>query len=446
VSTSALRRPAWWAVAAVGLIAALIMSLTWPLNYDEAFNYLYFADRGFRFTVTDYSYPNNHVLFTLIQALIPRRLVEADPYVLRIPNLFLSAALVGVLARDSRRAWAGSLKALAIVFAGPSALQYFGQARGFQLGTLLAALALLAALRWADRRWGWVAAALLMALATWAVPTFAYGAPILTAYYGLRRDLRAAVGYSVLYLAVAMALYGPILDQVFSQRTNSFSQFRPFGDYAGDLVSSSFFLPTLLAIALFGLAGWAWLRSILVAEIEPEAGRAFLFIGFPLAFVLIAEVIPALGIAASPFVRSASFLPAFLLVGLWNAPTWKVPTWRWAATGLMAINLALGVGWWQGIADGSGITNFHGTAFGQTPRLDPLLDDDLAVAAVRCGWTDEWTCRLYEQRLIDHGITVAYPKEEVPAGTCVVGKHPPRPGTGIEVVLEDGRRGLVCYG
>ncbi|MGH9053955.1 MAG: hypothetical protein ACRDWX_13290 [Acidimicrobiia bacterium] len=311
---------------------------------------------------------------------------------------------------------------------------------------MLAVLALHAAVRWADRPWGWVAAAFLMALATWAVPTFAYGAPILTAYYGLRRDLRAAVGYSLLYLAVALAFYGPILDQLFSERTNSFSQFRPFGEYAGDLVSSSFFLPTLLAVVVLGLAGWAFLRSIPVADTESAAGRAFLFIGFPLAFLLIAEAIPALGIAASPFVRSASFLPAFLFVGLWNAPTWKVPPWQWAATGLMAINLALGVGWWQNIADGSGITNFHGTAFGQTPRLDPLLDDDLDVAEARCGWTDEWTCRLYERRLVDHGITVTYPKDEVPVGPCVVGEHPPRPGTGIEVVLGDGRYGLVCYG
>ncbi|MGH8935091.1 MAG: hypothetical protein ACRDXD_02295 [Acidimicrobiia bacterium] len=78
--------------------------------------------------------------------------------------------------------------------------------------------------------------------------------------------------------------------------------------------------------------------------------------------------------------------------------------------------------------------------------MDPLLDDDLDVAEARCGWTDEWTCRLYERRLVDHGITVTYPKDEVPVGPCVVGEHPPRPGTGIEVVLGDGRYGLVCYG
>lgn len=438
-----IRTPAWWAVVATGLTASLIMALVWPFNYDEGFNYLYYADRGFRFTITDYAYPNNHMLFTLVQGTIPRRLVDLEPLVLRLPNLFVSVTLVVALAWDRTRLKTGPLRALAIVFAGPFALQYFGQARGFQLGTVLAALGLLAAIRLSDRPWGPVAAAGLLALAAWSVPTFAFGAPVVAVWLLLRRDVRGAFTYSALFLGIATLLYAPVLGQLVSDRTNSFSTFRPLGEYAGDLVSSSFFLPLGLSIVAFVLGISAWLRSTTkLRDSDNRSAKTFLFGGFCLAFVLVAELLPLADISASPFVRNASFFPAFVLFGLWNAPWSRFASLAIAV--LIGLNVMLGIGWVSKIADGSGVVAFRGTVSGQTPRLDELID--MGVAELHCGWTDEWTCRLYEARLRAAGIKLVYPLENVPSGPCVVGEYPPLPGTGIEVVERDGATGLVCYG
>lgn len=419
------------------------MALVWPINYDEGFNYLYYADRGFRFTITDYAYPNNHVLFTLIQAMIPRRLVDQEPLVLRLPNLLVSVALVVALAWDRTRLKSGPLRALAIVFAGPFALQYFGQARGFQIGTAFAALGLLTAIRFSSRPWGAAGAAGLIALAAWSVPTFAFGAPIVAVWFLLRRDARGAFVYSVLFAGTATLLYAPVLGQLLSDRTNSFSEFRPLGEYSGDLVSNSFFLPLGMSIAVLVLGILAWFRSS--ARLRGSDGRSaktFLFVGFCLMFVLIAEFVTLADIAASPFVRNASFFPAFVLVGLWNAPLSRFT--RLVIAALIGLNVLLGVAWVSHIADGSGIVAFRGTTSGQTPRLDELLN--MAVAELHCAWTDEWTCRLYEARLQAAGINLVYPLEHVSPGPCIIGNHPPLPGTGIEVVARDGATGLVCYG
>lgn len=431
---------------AVAVGATVLMSLTWPHNYDEAYNYIYFADRGFRYIVTNYHAPNNHVFFTLFQGLIPRGMVEWEPIVLRIPNLFASAALIGVLAWDRERLWASPLKAVAIVFAGMFAVQFLGQARGYHLATLLTTLALLSAVRLVERPWGPIMAAGLMALATWTIPTFAYGAPIIGIYYALERRVRAAFAYSAVFVLLVLLLYRPIMGQILSDYTSSFSRFRPLGEYALDVAANSFFLPALLAAVLLGLGAWALVRSLPLIGKDADAARAFLFLGFPVVFVIVAEVITALGVAASPFVRNMVFLPAFVLVGLWKAPTWKSAYLRWAAVLLISVNVVLGIVWWTNIANGSGIVDYEGTAIGQTPDLRPLLDEGLGVVEIRCAWTDEPTCRLYERGLVAHGILVTYTTEEVPASACVMGKYPPRPGTGIEVLLKDGQSRLVCFG
>lgn len=235
------------------------------------------------------------------------------------------------------------------------------------------------------------------------------------------------------------------LDQVFSDRVNAMSSFLPPGEYTAALARESAFLPWPVTAAVMVLATAVLVRAARGRLEDPEAGRAFLLLGYGLCFVLLTEMIPRIGIAASPFVRNASFLPVFLVVGLWSGVSGLGPVWRWALATVLAVNVVLGVVWWVGIVEGSGITSHAGTAFGQTPRLEALLEVAPAVAEARCAWTDEWVCRLSEPKLGEHGIEFTYPVPDLVSGPCLIGEHPPRPETGIELVLSDGRKGLVCY-
>ena len=77
-----------------------------------------------------------------------------------------------------------------------------------------------------------------------------------------------------------------------------------------------------------------------------------------------------------------------------------------------------------------------------------LIDDALAgedLAEIRCAWTDEWTCRLYEKHFVDRGVLVTPLVATIEATECAVGRYPPQSGTGIDLIYRDGSKRLVCF-
>jgi len=435
-------------VAVVGFVLTWQMALSWPHNYDEAFNYLFFADRGPRFAVTDYSYPNNHIFFSLIQGLIPRSLADSVPLALRGPNFFISAALLVVLTAEIWRRWTTLPKAVALVFAGPWALMYFPVARGYQLGALLTAAALLLVARYADLRWTPSAAAVMIALAAWTVPTFAFGAPIVAALYALRRRWRDATVYSTVFVVLAFLLYVPVLDQLFGDSTNSVTPALPFTRFARALGGELFFLPdwaSLIILAMGAAALVLAIRTLLQpAEADERTRWSFLLLGFALTFVISAELITLFTDVSSPFVRNAAFASLFVPVGIWASELWRYRVVQVVIVGLLAWNVLLGVDLYQGVTDGSEVLAFEGTYLGHTPRLDELVDDG-EVVEIRCFWTDTPTCELYQAQFEDNGVTVSLMVDTIGATECVLGSHPPQLGTGIDVVYRTGERKLVCF-
>lgn len=443
------RTQVFWivAVAVVGLLIAWQMALNWPHNYDEGFNYLFFSQRGFRFTVDNYTYPNNHILFTLIQATIPRSLVDAEPLILRIPNALISAGLLVVLTTRVRRRWTGVPMAIALVLAGPWSIIFFPVARGYQLGALLVAVALLVAARYPDEPWTPPVAGLTMALAAWAVPTFAYGAPILAIVWALRREWRSAAVYSGVFGTVAFVMYLPVLDQLFSDSTNSVNAALSITRFARDLTRELFFLPDPAALILVGLSLWALVvagRRVAAGSDDAGARWAFLLVGYPVVFVVSAELITLLTDVSTPFFRNAAVASLFLPVGIWASSLWARPLVRVLLVGLLAWNTLLGLDLYFGVANGSEIVSYEGTFIGQTPRLDDVLAEE-DLAEIRCFWTDEWTCKLYEDHFTERGVVMTTLVDSIEATGCAVGHHPPMAGTGIDLIYTDGHRGLVCF-
>lgn len=443
------RTQVFWiaAIAAAGLLITWQMSVSWPHNYDEGFNYFFFGQRGFRFTVDNYTYPNNHILFSLIQAAIPRSLVDAEPLALRIPNLFISTGLLVVLTAQARRRWTGLPMAVALVLAGPWSIIFFPVARGYQLGALLVAIALLITARWADAAWTPLVAALLMALAAWTVPTFAFGAPVLSIWWAMRRQWRPAAVYSSVFVVLAFLLYLPVLDQLFGETTSGRNETLSLTRFARDLTRELFFLPDWAALIIVGLGGWALFEAgrRQLARTEDTGSRwSFLLLGYPLVFVLVAELLPRVTDVSTPFFRNAAFASLFIPVGIWVSPVWTRPIVKILLVTLLTWNSVLGLNLYLGVTDGSRIVDYEGTFIGQTPRLDDVLADE-DLAEIRCAWTDEWTCRLYEKHFQDRGVLVTPFVEIIEATECAVGRYPPQAGTGIDLIYTDGHRGLVCF-
>lgn len=434
-------------VAAVGFLAVWQMSLNWPHNYDEGFNYLFFGSRGFWFSIDNYTYPNNHIFFTLIQAAIPRSLVDAEPLVLRIPNLLISTGLLVVLTTERRRRWTGVPLALALVLAGPWSIIFFPVARGYQLGALLTAIALFIGSRDPAGPRAAPGAALLMALAAWSVPTFAYGAPVLVLMWALRRQWRAAAVYSAVFATTALLLYLPVLDQLFGESTSGINETLPFGRFARDLTGELFFLPDPVALVVVGLGLLALVdagRRLRAGTEDSRTRWAALLLGFPATFVVIAEALPLVTSISTPFFRNAAFASLFVPAGIWASTLWQRPVVKLLMVGLLAWNSLLGLSLYRGVTDGSRIVSYEGTFIGQTPRLDEVLAGE-DLAEIRCAWTDEWTCRLYARHFQDRGVLVTPLVDRIEATACAVGRYPPRAGTGIDLVYSDGRRGLVCF-
>jgi len=436
------------AVAALGLIVTWQMALNWPHNYDEGFNYLFFGDHGLRFTVENYTYPNNHILFSLVQAAIPRSLVYAEPLVLRIPNVFISAGLLVVLTAEFHRRWSSVPMALALVLAGPWSIIFFPVARGYQLGALLVAAALLEASRFPDTTWTPRLTGLLMALATWTVPTFAFGAPVLTVLWAARRRWRAALAYSISFVFMSFLLYLPVLDQLLGESAARRNPTLGFTQFARDLTGELFFLPDWTALVIVGLGGWALFeagRAVLAGTDDRQARWTALLLGYPVVFMLIAELMPRFSGVTTPFFRNAAFASLFIPAGIWASSLWSRPIVRVVLVGLLAWNSLLGLNLYLGVTDGSRIVEYEGTAVGQTPRLDDVLANE-DLTELRCAWTDEWTCRLYEEHFEDRGVLVSPLVATIEATECAVGRYPPAAGTGIELIYTDGTTGLVCFG
>ncbi|NNC91471.1 MAG: hypothetical protein HKN80_03145 [Acidimicrobiia bacterium] len=435
------------AVAALGLIVTWQMSLSWPHNYDEGFNYLFFGERGFRFTVDNYTYPNNHILFSLIQAAIPRSLVDAEPLVLRIPNIFISAGLLVVLTAEIRRRWSSVPLALALVLAGPWSIIFFPVARGYQLGALLVAGTLLIVSGYPDERWTPPVAATLMALAAWTVPTFAFGAPVLTALWIARRRWRAAAVYSAVFVVLAFLLYLPVIDQLFGASAAGRNPRSGFTRFARDITGELFFLPDWAALIVVGIGGWALAeagRRLLAGTDDIRARWTALLLGYPVVFVLVAELLPRFTDVTTPFFRNATFASLFIPAGIWASSLWSRPIVKILLVGLLVWNSILGLNLYLGVTDGSRIVDYEGTVVGQTPRLDRVLAGE-DLAEIRCAWTDEWTCRLYEKHFEDRGVLVTPLVDTIEATECAVGRYPPVSGTGIDLMYRDGAKRLVCF-
>jgi uncharacterized membrane protein len=126
----------------MGLILRLL-EINKPIAYDEAYTFINFASRSFKYILADYSAPNNHILHTILVG-IAYRLFGGQPWVIRLPALIAGTLMVPVMYITGRRFFSPpqALAAAALIAVIPVFIDYSVNGRGY---TMLFAFALLLA-------------------------------------------------------------------------------------------------------------------------------------------------------------------------------------------------------------------------------------------------------------------------------------------------------------
>lgn len=127
-----------WFILAAGVPLAIAASrLNLDLWHDEIYTIESFVSRGPKFIVTDYSLPNNHVLYSLL--LWPVYVLSDSSFMLRLPSLVCMIGTLALVFRLAHR-WAGvaaAVLATALLGLNQMFLIHTIQVRGYPLAMLL---------------------------------------------------------------------------------------------------------------------------------------------------------------------------------------------------------------------------------------------------------------------------------------------------------------------
>ncbi len=192
--------------------------------YDEAFTYTYYATQPLHFILSNYSYPNNHILHTVLVKL-STGIFGVHLWSLRLPALLAGVAVMPlfyVFVRAMFNRYIG-LMAMALVAASGALIEYSALARGYSLTWLFMICAMLAGRYFAKSNniVGALLVAVFNTLGMWAVPTMIYAS--IACYIWLllylmtnyetsvrRRLMRLAISLMAFILLTA-AVYTPVV-------------------------------------------------------------------------------------------------------------------------------------------------------------------------------------------------------------------------------------------
>lgn len=183
----------------VMLVAAIVLRLlhlAQPMRYDEAVTYVYFARLPLPEAISTYTYPNNHLLHTLlVKGSVA--LFGNHPWAIRLPAFAAGVAIVPAAHVVARMLYGGTaaLVATAVVASSGLLTLYATNARGYSIVVLAFLLLMIVAIRiqgvpragaMPDAETGteaaapglWVAFAVVGAVGFWAIPVmlFPFGA------------------------------------------------------------------------------------------------------------------------------------------------------------------------------------------------------------------------------------------------------------------------------
>ena len=169
----------YWILTAItlaGMILRLIR-INSPIDYDEAYTFIYYATKPFKQILSDYSAPNNHILHTILVSIV-YQILGGHFWIVRLPALLAGTLCIPAAYFTARRMFNAeqALAGAALVALTPWLISYSVNGRGY---TLLALLSLLlanfgAVLIRKQSRAALVAYGITGALGFYTVPIFLY--------------------------------------------------------------------------------------------------------------------------------------------------------------------------------------------------------------------------------------------------------------------------------
>ena len=214
----------------IALITAVGIAVRWaplfqPIRYDEAATWIDYASQPLARSLSDYRFPNNHLLHTLL-VHASAALFGSEPWALRLPAFVAGILIVPLAWAAGRALYSPSAGLLSASLAATSAslTLYSTNARGYTILCCLTLLVVLMAARLPRREnaAGWAVVALLGALGMWTIPVMLY--PLAGVALWLWAEARAgdtvieppAMGARLLWTSVAMlsataVLYLPVV-------------------------------------------------------------------------------------------------------------------------------------------------------------------------------------------------------------------------------------------
>jgi len=206
-------------------VALRLMYLSQPMRYDESVTFVFFARLPWREVMANYTYPNNHILHTLLVKAASTAFGDT-PAVIRLPAFVAGVLLMPATYLAARALYDGSvaLVATALVAVSGGLVLYSTNARGYTmvvLGFLLLVIIGARLLRGAAPR-EWLALAAVAAYGLWTIPVMLYplGAVALWLVFSLllaepRRsaDLKRLATAAVVTILVTGLLYMPVMSR-----------------------------------------------------------------------------------------------------------------------------------------------------------------------------------------------------------------------------------------
>ena len=446
------RREGRWHVAALVAVvlaglALRLLYLSGPVRYDEAFTFTHFAVRPAELGLSRYTYPNNHLLHTLLVHLATSAFGSA-PAMMRLPAFLAGAAAVpaAYAAWDALGDADEALAAAAVTAVATSLVLYSTNARGYAIVVLCSLLMVPLAARLVRRR-DLAARALLCVVATLAlhaIPVALYPVGAVLAWMVLsgraggepagagsavtrpRAELLREAGTILLFVAVAVGwLYMPAVQRsgVPAIVANRFVAPVPVGEFLagvpgflGDVWSAWTagwprpVAAALGAVALLGLGR----ETGLLGSGEADGGRGgevpgSVFASYPLVALGWSVLLLAVSRRVS-FARIWLFLlPVFGLVlargGGWAAARIR----RWTASGPEGARAGSSAGL-SGIAGPAAAAAILVGLGGPVAATDAVVEVE-ATNPYRDG---EEAARLLEERLEEgDGVLASGPAEVV---------------------------------
>ena len=163
-------------ITLIGLVLRILV-INKPIEYDEAYTFIYFASQSFKHILADYSAPNNHIFHTILVGLA-YRLFGGQPWVLRLPAFIAGILVVPVMYITARRFFSRpqALAASGLIAVAHWFIMYSVNGRGY---TILILFALLQAnfagiLVTRQSKPALIAFALTGALGFYTIPIFLY--------------------------------------------------------------------------------------------------------------------------------------------------------------------------------------------------------------------------------------------------------------------------------